>query len=616
MSQAEESPVRRAKQAAAVITIMKATRFGALSANGREGSAEQESSRGLLAGHSPQYADSSKQAVVESMHNTPSRRINAQRKWLRLDSKGKASYITADKHTMVSQLGIPYRDLRVLDSAVSQVQQTSLFIREKALVVNVESIKMLVCKDQVFVLSVPTPGDFQHGMFPSLDSRFVHFLADHLCTDADGSRETHGSHVDLALPYELRALEAALISGTRIMETDTTELENQALPSLKRLIERVSRKELDIVGQTKSSLNRLSTRVGRLKQVLETILDDDHDMHDMYLARREMLAKEEAEADAEVASMRSSARGSDIGQGPHPSSDPHRIRSDDMLGSSPTHHASFAPDTNFSSSEEAAASLEEADEEGISTAPGRSRTSDGASGQQGFAADLRVKRAQTMSRPRLAYITHISRGDSMASSAAEIRRMRSTLSPAHRTMTRVSSRQGEGFGEEGILEEPVQTMSWTKAIALVDPRDIESCEELLEAYFMQVDSLSSRLAMLKEKIEATESLIALDLDQRRNELTAFDLVLTIVTLSVAFVSMIASIFGQNLYWSTTQSPLSTFLLVTLLSVFVALAGLLGIIMYARTKRLLLIGSPAPLVAQPVATAPTVSTPLLAISQMT
>ena len=71
----------------------------------------------------------------------------------------------------------------------------------------------------------------------------------------------------------------------------------------------------------------------------------------------------------------------------------------------------------------------------------------------------------------------------------------------------------------------------------------------------QVDSLSSRLTMLKEKIEATESLIALDLDQRRNELTAFDLVLTMVTLSVAFVSMIASIFGQNLYWSTTQSPL-------------------------------------------------------------
>lgn len=61
---------------------------------------------------------------------------------------------------------------------------------------------------------------------------------------------------------------------------------------------------------------------------------------------------------------------------------------------------------------------------------------------------------------------------------------------------------------------------------------------------------------------------------------------------------------------------STFLLVTLLSVFVALAGLMGIVMYARTKRLLLIGAPAPFVAQPAVSAPTVSIPLLAISQMT
>ena len=77
----------------AAAASMKATRFGAVSLNGRENSGEQESSRGLLAGHTQQYADS-KQSVGESMHNSPSRRINAQRKWLRLDSKGKASYIT------------------------------------------------------------------------------------------------------------------------------------------------------------------------------------------------------------------------------------------------------------------------------------------------------------------------------------------------------------------------------------------------------------------------------------------------------------------------------------------------------------------------------------------
>ncbi len=44
-----------------------------------------------------------------------------------------------------------------------------------------------------------------------------------------------------------------------------------------------------------------------------------------------------------------------------------------------------------------------------------------------------------------------------------------------------------GLSEDALLEEqPLQTLSWAKAIPMVDPRDIESCEELLEAYFMQV----------------------------------------------------------------------------------------------------------------------------------
>jgi len=41
---------------------------------------------------------------------------------------------------------------------------------------------------------------------------------------------------------------------------------------------------------------------------------------------------------------------------------------------------------------------------------------------------------------------------------------------------------------------------------------------------MQVDFLMSGLMVLKERIDATEALIAIDLDNRRNELVAFDLV--------------------------------------------------------------------------------------------
>ena len=43
-------------------------------------------------------------------------------------------------------------------------------------------------------------------------------------------------------------------------------------------------------------------------------------------------------------------------------------------------------------------------------------------------------------------------------------------------------------------------------------------------WVLQVDSLMSRLMVLKERIDATEALITIDLDNRRNELVAFDLV--------------------------------------------------------------------------------------------
>ena len=41
-----------------------------------------------------------------------------QRKWLRVGAGGDLSYIAADKHTFVSTLAIPLRDLRMIDPMV------------------------------------------------------------------------------------------------------------------------------------------------------------------------------------------------------------------------------------------------------------------------------------------------------------------------------------------------------------------------------------------------------------------------------------------------------------------------------------------------------------------
>lgn len=48
----------------------------------------------------------------------------------------------------------------------------------------------------------------------------------------------------------------------------------------------MSRKALYVVKDCKTTLSKLTTRVAKLKQVLEDILNDDQEMEDMYLGRR------------------------------------------------------------------------------------------------------------------------------------------------------------------------------------------------------------------------------------------------------------------------------------------------------------------------------------------
>ncbi len=50
---------------------------------------------------------------------------------------------------------------------------TAIFIREKALVVNLESIRLIICQDEVLVLSVPSAQQPQTPAFPTPDHAFV-----------------------------------------------------------------------------------------------------------------------------------------------------------------------------------------------------------------------------------------------------------------------------------------------------------------------------------------------------------------------------------------------------------------------------------------------------------
>lgn len=56
---------------------------------------------------------------------------------------------------MVRNLGIRYRDAIMLDPAIPLPFPASILVREKAIIVNLEAVRMIVCANQVYVLSVP-----------------------------------------------------------------------------------------------------------------------------------------------------------------------------------------------------------------------------------------------------------------------------------------------------------------------------------------------------------------------------------------------------------------------------------------------------------------------------
>ncbi|ONK68924.1 uncharacterized protein A4U43_C05F17450 [Asparagus officinalis] len=75
--------------------------------------------------------------------------------------------------------------------------------------------------------------------------------------------------------------------------------------------------------------------------------------------------------------------------------------------------------------------------------------------------------------------------------------------------------------------------------------NIEELEMLLEAYFVVIDSTLNKLTSLKEYIDDTEDFINIQLDNVRNQLIQFELILTTATFIVTIFSVVAGIFGMN-----------------------------------------------------------------------
>ncbi|XP_010265563.1 PREDICTED: magnesium transporter MRS2-1 [Nelumbo nucifera] len=84
--------------------------------------------------------------------------------------------------------------------------------------------------------------------------------------------------------------------------------------------------------------------------------------------------------------------------------------------------------------------------------------------------------------------------------------------------------------------------------------NIEELEMLLEAYFVVIDSTLNKLTSLKEYIEDTEDFINIQLDNVRNQLIQFELLLSTATFVVAIFGVVAGVFGMNFSISLFNEP--------------------------------------------------------------
>ncbi|WOL19667.1 hypothetical protein Cni_G28469 [Canna indica] len=83
---------------------------------------------------------------------------------------------------------------------------------------------------------------------------------------------------------------------------------------------------------------------------------------------------------------------------------------------------------------------------------------------------------------------------------------------------------------------------------------IEELEMLLEAYFVVIDSTLNKLTSLKEYIDDTEDFINIQLDNVRNQLIQFELLLTTATFVVAIFGVVAGVFGMNFEIALFEVP--------------------------------------------------------------
>ncbi|WVZ91870.1 hypothetical protein U9M48_037985 [Paspalum notatum var. saurae] len=215
----------------------------------------------------------------------------AAAEWASVSTTGAWRVEPIGKHQLMRRTGLPARDLRALDPALTSYP-SSVVGRDRAVVVNLERVRAVITASEVLV-----PGPRDPAAVPLVSELRARLAATSAAAASPappqagagkdgGGVSPPGGGGGKVLPFEFRALEVCLQYACKSLEHEASMLEKEAYPALDALTSKVSTLNLEHVRQIKSRLVAISGGVHKVRDELEHLLDDDADMAAMHLSEK------------------------------------------------------------------------------------------------------------------------------------------------------------------------------------------------------------------------------------------------------------------------------------------------------------------------------------------
>ncbi|KAL3130372.1 hypothetical protein ABBQ38_008198 [Trebouxia sp. C0009 RCD-2024] len=232
--------------------------------------------------------------------------------WIIINETGLKSILYADKRTIIAKfkLGIPIRDMRLLDPNLLTSETGKILVRDNAIVFAMEHIRLIISATAVIIPRDGFDQNLLNARFNALleesiieasqekqhrESRLAH-LREIAESDIDDDTSSEAwQHQVPPLPFELQVLEVVLGDVVALASQLARDLEAVVHPALDSLMKSTSTANLERVRKMKTRHQRLQTRVTTVREELQSFLEDDDDMMKMCLTHKKEQEQNQAE---------------------------------------------------------------------------------------------------------------------------------------------------------------------------------------------------------------------------------------------------------------------------------------------------------------------------------